>query len=487
MNTEFPKNFFWGGATAANQCEGGWNAGGKGPSTSDHMTGGSLTKAREFHREIDPNGYYPSHEAIDFYHRYKEDIALFAEMGFKMYRMSIAWTRIFPNGDEAEPNREGIEFYRNVFNELKKYGIEPLVTISHYEMPFGLCEKYDGWADRRCIDFFVNYCKVIFNEYKGLVKYWLTFNEINIITVPFGGYFAGGILSTVTSKSIFSQAEETPENRNKRFNAMHHQFVASAKAVALAHEIDPAYKVGCMIAGFVSYPLTSNPDDMLQAQERLKMGNYLCGDVMVRGEYPYFAESFFKRNAVEIKMEPGDAELLKAGKVDFYSFSYYSTSCVTADQEVLKNAKGNMLLPGSVANPNLKASEWGWTIDSKGLRWFLNELYGRYQVPLMVVENGLGATDEVAPDGSVHDDYRISYMRDHVIEMRKALDDGVDLIAYTPWGCIDLISAGTGEMKKRYGFIYVDKDNDGAGTLNRSRKDSFFWYKKCIESNGTVL
>lgn len=483
----FPEEFFWGGATAANQCEGAWNVGGKGPSISDHMTAGAVNRPRRFTKNIEQGTYYPSHEAIDFYHHYKEDIALFAEMGFKMFRLSIAWSRIYPNGDDAVPNKEGIEFYRSVFEECRKYGIEPLVTISHYEMPYHLCETYNGWADRRVIDFYLNYCKTIFTEFNGLVKYWLTFNEINVLTSSFGGAIAGGILPRKDSVPVdffWTSSEESTEEANLRFNALHHQFVASAKAVQMAHKTNPENHVGCMIAGMCSYPYTSKPDDQIANQLKMEIGNWLCGDVQVRGEYPHFAKRYFDEHGVKIEFADGDAETLKKGCVDFYSFSYYSSSCTSADPEASK-AAGNMMT--GIPNPHLKASDWGWTIDPEGLRFYLNEVYGRYRIPVMVVENGLGANDVVEPDGSIHDEYRIEYMQKHVEQMAEAICDGVDLIGYMPWGCIDLVSAGTGEMKKRYGFIYVDKDNAGNGTLARSRKESFYWYKKCIASNGTEI
>jgi 6-phospho-beta-glucosidase len=484
MSKKFPENFFWGGATAANQCEGAWNLDGKGESVADHMTAGDRKTPRRFTPDIEEGLQYPSHEAIDFYHHYKEDIAMFAEMGYKMFRLSIAWTRIFPKGDEKEPNKAGIEFYKSVFEECKKYGIEPLVTLSHYEMPYYLAKEYDGWSNRRCIDFFENYCNVVFNEYKGLVKYWLTFNEINIGALPFGAVMSLGIMPSEVQEFDLSGMKESLEQKNKRFNALHNQFLASARAVKLAHKIDPEYQVGCMIAGMLSYPFTPNPKDVLQAQKQMQLGNYLCGDVMVRGEYPYFAKRFFAEQGVEVKMHDGDADLLKEGHVDFYTFSYYMSGCASTDPETLKTA-GNMMF--GVANPYLESSDWGWQIDADGLRYYLNEMYARYQVPLMIVENGLGAVDVVEEDGSIHDPYRIQYMRVHVEAMAEAIEDGVELIAYTPWGCIDLISASTGEMAKRYGMIYVDKDNNGNGTLNRSRKDSFAWYKKCIESNGQEL
>ena len=485
MCKTFPKDFLWGGATAANQCEGAWNEDGKGESTADHMTAGSLTAPRITTRGINPNYYYPSHTAIDLYHHYKEDIALFGEMGFKSYRMSIGWSRIFPNGDDAAGNRKGLDFYRSLFEECRKYGIEPVVTLSHYELPYHLAREYGGWVNRKLIDFFAKYCEVVFKEFKGLVKYWLTFNEINVLTMPFGVAMAGGVMGdeeeVAFSIGDLSKIKDEPQ---MRYQALHHQFVASARAVLLAHEIDPENKVGCMIAGMAAYPYTCNPDDILAAQKRMAEGNYLCGDVQVRGEYPAFSRRLFKKLGVELQFTEGDKALLKQGHVDFYSFSYYASGCVSTDAEVLK-AGGNMMM--GAKNPYLEASEWGWTIDAKGLRYYLNEIYGRYGVPLMVVENGLGANDTVEPDGAIHDPYRIAYLKEHVIQMAEAIEDGVELLGYTMWGCIDLISASTGEMKKRYGFIYVDKDNDGEGTLARSRKDSFHWYKKVIASNGADL
>ena len=481
----FREGFLWGGATAANQLEGAWNLDGKGDSTADHFTVGSRTTHRKFTRQIDPDLNYPSHEAIDFYHHYKDDIAVFAEMGFKVFRLSIAWTRIFPNGDDAEPNEKGLAFYRSVFEECQKHGIEPLVTLSHYEMPYHLCEEYDGWASRKTIDFFLNYCETVFNEYKTLVKYWLTFNEINILTHSFGAIMAGGIISGASENLNFTGSQkETDAEKHKRWNALHHQFVASAAAVKLGHKINPDAKIGCMIAGMCSYPYSPNPDDVLAAQRQAMIGTYLCGDVMVRGKYPYFAKRFFEEQGVTIEMDDRDPEILKDGCVDFYTFSYYMTGCVSTDPEVLKTA-GNMMF--GVANPYLDSSDWGWQIDPKGLRYYLNELYGRYGIPMMVVENGLGAIDRVEDDGQIHDPYRIAYMRAHIEQMREAVLDGVNLFGYTVWGCIDLVSASTGEMHKRYGMVYVDKDNEGNGTLARSRKDSFYWYKKVIRSNGDDL
>ena len=485
LNNKFqglPKDFLWGGATAANQFEGGYREGGKGLSTADVMTGGTHTTPRRITPELEEGTYYPSHEAIDFYHHYKEDIKLFGEMGFKTFRLSINWSRIFPNGDDATPNEEGLKFYDDVFAELKKYNIEPLVTISHYETPFGLTKKYNGWAGREVIECYVRYCETIFKRYKDVVKYWLTFNEINCLTMPFGAFMGGGILLNDGGELAFDK--ETDDSKQIRFQALHHQFIASAKSVKLGHEINKDFKIGCMIAYMTTYPYTCNPEDVFLAQERDNLNNFLCSDVQVRGAYPGFAKRFFRENNIEIKMQEEDEKILKEGCVDFYTFSYYMSNCSSTDSN-LEKTSGNIL--GGVKNPYLKASDWGWQIDPKGLRWTLNNIHNRYQIPLMVVENGLGAVDEALADGSINDDYRIDYLREHIEEMKEAVNDGVDLIGYTPWGCIDLVSASTGEMKKRYGFIYVNKDNDGNGDLSRSRKKSFYWYKKVIETNGEEL
>ena len=483
---KFPEGFLWGGATAANQCEGAWNVDGKGDSTSDHLTGGTVSEPRRYTHDIEEGTYYPSHFATDEYGHYLEDIDLFAEMGFKCYRLSINWTRIFPQGDEDEPNAAGLAYYKRLFEHMKEVGIEPLVTISHYEMPFGLCDKYGGWANRACVDFYLNYCKAIFTEYDGLVKYWLTFNEINAGMMAFGDLMSLGLLPEQDGPQMMVNPNETVDHKRKRFNGLHHQFVASAKAVQLGHSINPDYRIGCMIAGSAAYPYTCNPADLIRSQQQMQQSNYYCGDVQVRGEYGPFADRLLRDNGLslaELDWQPGDAETLAAGIVDFYTFSYYMSSCVSADP--VAEGKGNVF--SGVPNPYLKASDWGWQIDPEGLRWYLNEVYNRYRVPVMVVENGLGAVDERGEDGKFHDSYRIDYLRSHIEQMALAIDDGVDLIGYTPWGCIDLVSASTGEMKKRYGFIYVDLDNDGNGDLHREKKDSFDWYKKVIASNGEDL
>ena len=473
------KDFLWGGATAANQFEGAWDVDGKGPSVPDMCTNGTHTSPKRITTTIESGTLYPSHEAIDFYHHYEEDIALFSEMGFKCFRISINWTRIFPTGMEDKPNEKGLDFYDKVFDCCIKHGIEPLVTISHYELPYALVEKYNGWEGRELIGCFENYCKVIFERYKDKVKYWLTFNEINAGTMPLGD-----VLSTGIVKGYSGPVTGEHGNDQARFQALHHMFVASAKVVKYAHEHYPQFKLGNMICFITTYPYTCNPVDILKNQKQMRRMNWYCSDVQVRGEYPAYARRLWDENGVKIRMEPDDLELLKEGTVDFYTFSYYMSNCTSADPEI-DQSSGN--IAGGAKNPYLPASEWGWQIDPQGLRYTLNEIYDRYRIPLMVVENGLGARDEIEPDGSINDDYRIDYLRQHIEQMIEAVRDGVDLMGYTPWGCIDLVSASTGEMAKRYGFIYVEKYDDGTGSLARRKKKSFDWYKKVIATNGEDL
>ena len=476
MAVTFPQGFFWGGATAANQFEGAWDVDGRGPSVDDHFLGGTVDTPREITLEIDPDRFYPNHDGIDFYHRYEEDIALFAEMGFTMFRMSISWSRIFPNGDDAEPNEAGLAFYDRVFDCCRAHGIEPLVTLSHYEMPYHLVEAYNGWASRELIGFFERYCRTVFERYRDKVTYWLTFNEINCGTGDMGNLFETSMIQGYEGPA--SGVRTTPQ---QRYQALHHQFVASARVIRYAHEHYPRFKMGNMDCFILSYAATCDPADVLANQAEMRRMNWYCSDVQVRGTYPSYARRFWRENGIELQLAPSDLEDLAKGTVDFYTFSYYMSSTVGthADQEQMG---GNMSMGGR--NPYLKSTDWGWQIDPTGLRVALNEIYDRYRIPLMVVENGMGAYDEVEADGSIHDPYRIDYLKSHVRAMGEAIDDGVDLIGYTWWGPIDLVSAGTGEMRKRYGFIYVDKHDDGTGTYERRRKDSFFAYRKIIESNG---
>lgn len=474
---KFPDNFLWGGAVSAHQLEGAWNEGGKGISIADVMTKGAHGVPREITDGVIEGKNYPNHEAIDFYHRYKEDLQLFHEMGFRCFRTSIAWSRIFPNGDETEPNEEGLKFYDNLFDECLKYGIEPVVTLSHFEMPYHLVTKYGGFRNRKLIDFFLNFARVCFERYKDKVKYWMTFNEINN-QANFYDDFAPFTNSGIKYKD--------GEDRERiMYQAAHYELVASAKAVKLGHEINPDFQIGCMIAMCPIYPSTSHPKDMLMAQKAMQK-RYYFADVHVHGEYPEYMKKYFERKKFSLDITKDDLEILKQGTVDYIGLSYYMSFAISHKQsnaEFDYNERRDL-----IQNKYLNTSDWGWAIDPEGLRYSLNWLSDMYRMPLFIVENGLGARDKLEEDGTVHDDYRIEYLRAHIEQMAKAInEDGVDLIGYTPWGCIDLVSAGTGEMEKRYGFIYVDKDNEGNGTLNRYRKDSFYWYQKVIASNGEEL
>lgn len=471
----FPKNFLWGGATAANQLEGAYNVDGKGLSIADVMPGGKqrldIVAKKDFDFQIDNSKYhYPNHDGIDHYHRFKEDIKLFAEMNFKCYRFSIAWSRIFPNGIEEEPNEKGLAFYDELIDECLKYNIEPVITISHYEMPLYLAKELGGWKNKKLIECYEKYAKVLLTRYHKKVKYWMTFNEIN----------------SAWHFPLLSQGLVPSNGANDYtnvFQAWHNQFVASAKAVKIGHDLDPNLKIGCMIIYATSYAYDANPVNQMANLEHNQGFNYFCADVQVRGEYPAYTKRLHnKYNVGELDITKDELATLKENTVDYIGFSYYMSSAEEVTGRIEDTIAGNLI--GGVKNPFLKASDWGWQIDPTGLRIALNELYDRYQVPLFVVENGLGAIDVVEEDGRIHDDYRIDYLKEHIDAMELALADGVDLIGYTPWGCIDLVSASTGEMSKRYGFIYVDKNDDGTGTLARSRKDSFYWYQKVIETNG---
>ena len=464
---QFPKDFLWGGAVAANQCEGAYNEDGKGLDIQDLMPrgiSGSLT--------AEPTPDNLKLQAIDFYHRYKDDVKLFAEMGFKVFRTSIAWSRIYPNGDDEVPNEKGLLFYDALFNECHKYGMEPLVTISHYETPLHLAKKYDGWKSHELINFYERYVRTIFARYKDKVKYWLTFNEINSV-----------LHQPLLSGGIFTPKEKLTEG--DLYQACHHEFVASALATKIAHEMMPKAKIGCMILAMPIYPLTPAPEDILEVMKEDHFNDFF-GDMHARGVYPGYMKRYFREKGIVIKMTAEEEALLKKNTVDFISFSYYVSICAGRGGE---EGGGNIL--GGKKNPYLKASAWGWQIDPVGLRYTLNRFYDRWQKPLFVVENGIGAKDELIEDGrggkTVDDDYRIDFLAAHLRELGKAMEDGVPVLGYTAWGCIDLVSASTAQMSKRYGFIYVDRNDDGSGTLTRYKKKSFYWYKNVIASNGAVL
>ncbi|MGM5474053.1 6-phospho-beta-glucosidase BglA [Bacillus pumilus] len=472
-----PKDFLWGGALAAHQFEGGWNAAGKGPSVVDVMTAGAHGVPRQITETIEESKFYPNHEAIDFYHRYKEDIAMFAEMGLKCLRTSIGWSRIFPKGDEAEPNEAGLQFYDDVFDELLKHGIEPVITLSHFEMPLHLAREYGGFRSRKVAEYFAKFAEVCFNRYKEKVTYWMTFNEINNKMDVNNPLF----LWTNSGVSI----KEGENAKEIMYQAGHHELLASAWAVAKGKEINPDFQIGAMVSHVPIYPYSSNPEDVMLAEEYMRQ-RYFFPDVQVRGYYPSYALKEFEREGYHIPFEEGDGESLRKGKVDYLGFSYYMSTTVKSD--AVSDNDGDIVngaLPHGVDNPYIKSSDWGWSIDPTGLRYTLNRFYDRYQIPLFIVENGFGAIDQVEEDGSIHDPERIQYLASHIEALKKAIEyDGVDLIGYTPWGIIDIVSFTTGEMKKRYGMIYVDRDNEGNGSMKRLKKDSFTWYQNVIATNG---
>lgn len=480
----FPEGFLWGGALAANQVEGAWNEGGKGPSVADVATYKPKTDVKDYAKHVhvsldsikeaiadQDDTMYPKRRGIDFYHHYKEDLALFAEMGFKVLRVSIAWTRLYPTGEETEPNEEGIRFYEDLFREMKRLNIEPLVTLHHYEPPLNLALKYNGWTDRRVIEYFMRFATTCFERFTPWVKYWLNFNEVDsIIRHP---YTTAGIIPELCDGNELQCC----------YQALHHQFVAAAKAAILLKEIRPDALMGCMVTKLTTYPRTCAPDDVAATQQK-NLDNMFYSDVMVFGEYPRMKMKELAAKGIVLQIEEGDLDLLKKGVVDFVSFSYYMSMTESVDPNA-ERTPGNTVL--GVKNPYLPSSEWGWQVDPVGLRISLIELYDRYRKPLFIVENGIGSRDVVEEDGSIHDPYRIDYFRSHFREMEKAIDADVELMGYTSWAPIDLVSASTNQMSKRYGFIYVDQDDMGNGTLKRSRKDSFNWYKKVIATNGADM
>lgn len=475
----FPDTFLWGGAMSACQFEGGWDQGGKGPSVVDVLTGGGKTTARRITDTVEAGEYYPNHEAIDFYHRYREDIALLAEMGLKCFRTSIAWSRIFPKGDETEPNEEGLRFYDAVFDELIRHDIEPVITLSHFEIPLHLARKYGGFRSREVVGFFTRFAEVCFRRYASKVKYWMTFNEIN------NQMDTDNPLFLWTNAGVTLQPGENP--KEIMYRVAHHELVASALAVSMGRTINPDFRIGCMVAHVPVYPFSCNPDDVMAAEEAMRQ-RFFFPDVHARGYHPGYALKEFEREHFDVGILDGDAAILQAGKVDYIGISYYMSTVVRAgvDNGSRENVT-NGGLANSVRNPFVQSSDWGWTIDPVGLRYALCTLYERYQLPLFIVENGFGAMDVIQANGQIRDTARIEYLRQHISAMETAMVyDGVEVMGYTPWGVIDLVSFTTGEMEKRYGMIHVDRDNAGQGTLARTRKDSFMWFKNVIATNGQV-
>ncbi|MEG0661353.1 MAG: glycoside hydrolase family 1 protein [Anaerorhabdus sp.] len=471
---EFPTNFLWGGAIAANQAEGAWNVDGKGPSMADieelpekysrtSIVGFKHTREELLAASNDVEKFYPRRNAIDFYHTYKDDLSLMSEMGFKCLRTSFNWTRIFPNGDETEPNEAGLQFYDNLIDEMICKGIEPIMTVSHYEMPIHLIAQYGGWYSRKTIDLFVNFCKVLFERYHTKVKYWILLNQINSLG-GWGEFASLGMLE-----------DDFVDWNSALYQATHHQFVACAQATELAHRIDSNMQIGMMLGDDTSYPATCKPEDVFANTQKLQMSLYFYSDVLLRGEYPGYALRYFHDHNIKVKFGTNDEKMIKENTADFLSFSYYYTRITEAGNISAKD------------NPHLEKSIWGWATDPLGFRNSLNQYWDRYQLPIFIAENGLGALDKIEIDGTIHDDYRISYLQAHIRAMKEAIKDGVNVFGYASWGPIDIISCSQGEMSKRYGYIYVDIDDRGNGTRKRLKKDSFYWYKKVIESNGENL
>lgn len=484
MNKEFPKNFLWGGALSACQAEGAYNLDGKTLTIPEVMPFNAkndrkVTKQLKITKEMIEEAKndadtvkYPKRRGIDFYHTYKEDMALFKEMGFKVFRYSISWARLFPNGDDKVPNELGLKFYDNIINECLKNGMEPLITISHFDFPVVLVEKFGGWYNRELIDLYLRYCEIIFNRYKGKVKYWVTFNEINM-----------SIKAGPKTMGVIDEGQENYEEM--LFQALHHQFVAAAKATKLAHEIDKENKIGSMVAYFTTYSYTCKPADALAMQKDDQMKNLFYLDILNGGKYPYYSKKYFKEHKINLEIEDGDLEIIKENTADFVGMSYYNSMISSDDGEQLELTAGNV--HSVYKNPHLDANEWGWQIDPIGLRYTLNHVYDRFDLPIFILENSSGFFDELTEDNKVHDPYRVEFLRKHIEQLKLAIDDGVEVIGYTMWGPIDMISSGTSEMSKRYGFIYVDQDDYGNGTMKRYKKDSFYWYKNVIATNGEEL
>lgn len=479
MNRELPKDFLWGGAIAAHQAEGAWNIDGRGPSIADVMTAGGNGIPRKITKGIVEGEYYPNHEAIDFYHRYKEDIQLFKELGLKCLRTSISWSRIFPTGQEEIPNEQGLKFYDDLFDECLKNGIEPVVTLSHFEIPYAIYEDFGGFANKAVIPLFVKFAQCVFDRYKDKVTYWMTFNEIN--------NQADGQEPVHVWTNSAMIIEDDQDKEALVFQAGVNELIASAWAVNEGKKINPDFQIGCMMAYVPIYPYSCAPEDMI-ASVKANEHRFFYSDVHVRGEIPTYTEKYWEQKGLTIEISEKERQILRQGTVDYIGFSYYMSGTITTLPDVEGRQTEDIPSAKLVKNPYITASDWGWPIDPVGLRYVLNTVYQRYDLPLFIVENGFGAYDQLTDSNEIHDDYRINYLREHIEQMKKAVvEDGVPLIGYTPWGIIDIVSFGSGEMEKRYGMIYVDKDNTGKGTLQRLKKDSFAWYQQVIETNGEQL
>lgn len=474
---EFPKHFLWGGSIAAHQCEGAYQEDGKGLAMMDLVSSGSYETPRHISARLEEGVYYPSHTGIDFYHRYKEDIALFADMGFRSLRISIDWSRIYPNGDDEVANELGLQFYHDVIDTMISYHIEPIVTLYHFEMPMHVVEAYGSWLNRETIQLYVRFCDTVIRSLKGKVQYWVTFNEMNHLDPT------SEVTDIFTYMITGLKYSELADKKQALATLGYHMSVASVKVVQLAHEIDASNQVGCVFGITPYYPKTCKPEDVLAANKAMNRDFYQI-DAMCNGEFPAYKVKEYERNDIHIEVSEEDSIAFAKGKLDFIGLNYYASEVVAANVEEDDQAS----FFGGMDNPYLTKSNWGWTIDPTGLRYLLNYTYQRYGLPIIITENGLGAFDQVEENGEIQDDYRIDYLNQHISSVMQSVEeDGVDCFGYLMWGPIDLVSATTGEMKKRYGFIYVDKQDQGEGSYDRKPKKSFHWYKEVIQTNGGSL
>ena len=468
---KFPDNFLWGASSSAFQIEGAWNEDGKGLTVAD------FNSFKRSEKQADTK------VASDFYHHWKSDIALMKELGMKVYRFSLSWARIIPDGD-GEVNQKGLDFYRNVIEELVRQGIQPFVTLYHFDLPYALVEKYNGWEDRRCVFAFERYAKVCFEAFGDLVKYWQVINEQNLMI-------------RVNERMNIYETDDWKADK-MRAQMDYHMFLAHALATKACHELVLDGKIAPAVSSTCTYPLTNKPEDVWSAKMNDAMKTVYCLDMHYYGQYPgYYMRYLDERNIVP-EMLPEDKEILSHGRPDYLAVNYYRTLCTSYLPETEEHPKGSRVFRGNEVdfdqygycrdevNENLTRSEYGAAIDPNGLRMVLNDYYARYRLPIIITENGLGVPDELTPDERVHDDYRIDYLRKHIEACRLAIEDGVEMLGYSPWSFMDLLSSHQG-FRKRYGFVYVNREDHDEKDLQRIKKDSYYWYQKVIQTNGEDL
>lgn len=475
-NVEKKHSILWGGATSASQYEGGWQEGNRGMDTQDcrpyqKRSSNATTTTRlltqttiDQAKAVSVDSGYPFRKGSDGYHHIHEDMDLLEELGLDIYRLSISWSRLYPKGDEEEPNPEGIAYYNQIFNRIRNNNMKVFLTMNHYAVPLYLVEHYGGWTNRKLITFYLRFAKTVFEQWGDCIDYYLPFNEIN------AGYF-----SPYNGVGLVRK-EDSPYDQSLVFQSLHHQFVASAKVIQLGHEMVKG-SFGCMIACFCYYPYSCKPEDNMKLINEENVNQWFCMDVLSRGAYPHYIWRFFEERGIHIEISAEDKQVLKDHTADFVSISYYQSSVISVEEK--EKTAGNLVV--STINPYLKATKWGWQIDPIGLRISLNKVYDRYQKPVFISENGLGSEDILDANNHIHDAYRIAYLQEHFEQIHEAVKDGVEVLGYIMWGIIDIVSAGSCEMEKRYGVIYVDADNEGNGSYARYKKDSFAWYQNYIK------